>query len=35
MLITTGSMAPVQYPIAGDRISVEVSEHGTAGLAVK
>ena len=35
MLVTTGSMALIQYPIAGDRVSVEVSELGTAELAVK
>ena len=29
------SMAAIQYPIAGDRVSVEVSELGTAELAVK
>ena len=35
MLVTTGSMAPIQYPIAGDRVSVEVFGLGTAELAVK
>jgi len=35
MLVTTCSMAPIQYPIAGDGVSVEVSELGTADLAVK
>jgi 2-keto-4-pentenoate hydratase len=35
MLVTTGSMAPILYPIAGDGVSVEVSELGTADLAVK
>ena len=35
MPVTTGSMAPIQYPIAGDRVSVEVFGLGTAELAVK
>jgi len=35
MLVTTGSMAPIQYPVASDRVSVAVSELGTAELAVK
>jgi len=34
MLVTTGSMALI-HPIAGDRVSVEVSELGTADVAVK
>jgi 2-keto-4-pentenoate hydratase len=33
MIVMTGSMVPIQYPIAGDRISVEISGLGTA-LAV-
>jgi 2-keto-4-pentenoate hydratase len=35
LIVMTGGMAPIQYPIAGDRVSVEVSELGTADLAVK
>ena len=34
MIVITGSMVPIQYPIAGDRVSVEISELGTAELAV-
>jgi 2-keto-4-pentenoate hydratase len=34
MIVMTGSMVPIQYPIAGDRISVEISGLGTAALAV-
>jgi len=33
MIVMTGSMVPIQYPIAGDRILVEISGLGTA-LAV-
>jgi 2-keto-4-pentenoate hydratase len=29
------SRAAIQYPVAGDRVSVAVSELGTAELAVK
>jgi 2-keto-4-pentenoate hydratase len=34
MIVMTGSMAPIQYPIAGDRVLVEISGLGTAELAV-
>ncbi len=34
MIVMTGSMVPIQYPIAGDRVLVEVSGLGTAELAV-
>jgi 2-keto-4-pentenoate hydratase len=34
MIVMTGSMIPIQYPAAGDRISVEISGLGTAELAV-
>jgi 2-keto-4-pentenoate hydratase len=34
MIVMTGSMVPIQYPAAGDRILVEVSGLGTAELAV-
>jgi len=34
MIVMTGSMIPIQYPAAGDRILVEISELGTAELAV-
>ena len=33
MIVMTGSMVPIQYPIAGDRILVEIFGLGTA-LAV-
>jgi 2-keto-4-pentenoate hydratase len=35
MIVMTGSMVPIQYPIAGDRVLVEVSGLGTAELAVR
>lgn len=34
MIVLTGSMLPIQYPVAGDRVLVEVSGLGTAELAV-
>ena len=34
MIVMTGSMVPIQYPVAGDRVLVEVSGLGTAELAV-
>jgi 2-keto-4-pentenoate hydratase len=34
MIVLTGSMVPIQYPVAGDRVFVEVSGLGTAELAV-
>jgi len=30
----TGSMVPIQYPVAVDRVLVEISGLGTAELAV-
>ncbi len=33
-IVMTGSMVPIQYPMAGDRVLVEISELGTAELAV-
>jgi len=34
MIVMTGSMVPIQYPIAGDRVLVDISELGTGELAV-
>jgi 2-keto-4-pentenoate hydratase len=34
MIVLTGSMVPIQYPVAGDRVVVEVSGLGTAELTV-
>lgn len=34
MIVLTGSMVPIQYPVAGDRVLVEISGLGTAELAV-
>jgi 2-keto-4-pentenoate hydratase len=34
MVVMTGSMVPIQYPAAGDRVLVEVSGLGAAELAV-
>jgi 2-keto-4-pentenoate hydratase len=34
MIVMTGSMVPIQYPVAGDRVAVEVSGLGTAELVV-
>jgi 2-keto-4-pentenoate hydratase len=34
MIVMTGSMVPIQYPGAGDQVSVEISGLGTAELAV-
>ena len=35
MIVMTGSMVPIQYPVAGDQVTVEVSGLGTAELTVK
>jgi len=34
MIVMTGSMVPIQYPVAGDRVLVEISGLGTAELTV-
>jgi 2-keto-4-pentenoate hydratase len=34
MVVMTGSMVPIQYPAAGDRVVIEVSGLGTAELTV-
>jgi 2-keto-4-pentenoate hydratase len=34
MIVMTGSMVPIQYPVSGDRVLVEVSGLGTAELTV-
>jgi 2-oxo-3-hexenedioate decarboxylase/2-keto-4-pentenoate hydratase len=34
MIVMTGSMVPIQYPAAGDRVMIEVSGLGTAELAL-
>jgi 2-keto-4-pentenoate hydratase len=34
MVVLTGSMVPIQYPAAGDRVLVEVSGLGAAELVV-
>ena len=34
MIVMTGSVVPIQYPVAGDRVLVEISGLGTAALAV-
>jgi 2-keto-4-pentenoate hydratase len=34
MIVMTGSMVPIQYPAAGDRVIVEVSGLGTAELVL-
>jgi 2-keto-4-pentenoate hydratase len=34
MIVMTGSMVPIQYPMAGDRVLVEVSGLGTAELVL-
>jgi 2-keto-4-pentenoate hydratase len=34
MIVMTGSMVPIQYPAAGDRAMIEISDLGTAELAV-
>jgi 2-oxo-3-hexenedioate decarboxylase/2-keto-4-pentenoate hydratase len=33
-IIMTGSMVPIQYPVAGDRVLVDISGLGTGELAV-
>jgi 2-keto-4-pentenoate hydratase len=35
MIVMTGSMVPIQYPVAGDRVLVEISGLGTAELAFR
>jgi 2-keto-4-pentenoate hydratase len=35
MIVMTGSMVPIQYPGAGDRVLVEVSGLGTAELVMR
>ena len=34
MVVMTGSMVPIQYPLAGDRVLVEVSGLGAAELVL-
>ena len=34
MIVMTGSMVPIQYPTAGDRVIVEVSGLGSAELVL-
>ena len=34
MIVMTGSMVPIQYPVAGDRVLIEISGLGTAELVV-
>jgi 2-keto-4-pentenoate hydratase len=34
MIVMTGSMVPIQYPAAGDRVLIEVTGLGTAELAL-
>jgi 2-keto-4-pentenoate hydratase len=35
MIIMTGSMVPIQYPVAGDRVLVEISGLGDVELAIR
>jgi 2-keto-4-pentenoate hydratase len=35
MIVMTGSMVPIQYPVAGDRVLVEISGLGTAELVMR
>jgi 2-keto-4-pentenoate hydratase len=35
MIVMTGSMVPIQHPVAGDRVLVEISELGTAELVMR
>ena len=35
MLVMTSSMVPIQYPVAGNRVLVEISGLGTAELAFR
>jgi 2-keto-4-pentenoate hydratase len=35
MIVMTGSMVPIQYPTAGDRVIVEVSGLGSAQLVLR
>jgi 2-oxo-3-hexenedioate decarboxylase/2-keto-4-pentenoate hydratase len=34
MIVMTGSMVPIQYPVAGDRVLVEISQLGSAELVL-
>jgi 2-keto-4-pentenoate hydratase len=34
MIVMTGSMVPIQYPVVGDRVLAEISELGTAELVL-
>jgi 2-keto-4-pentenoate hydratase len=34
MIVMTGSMVPIQYPVAGDRVVIEISGLGTAELVL-
>ena len=34
MIVMTGSMVPIQYPVAGDRVVIEVSGLGGAEVAL-
>lgn len=34
MIVMTGSMVPIQYPVAGDRVVIEVAGLGTAEVAL-
>ena len=34
MIVMTGSMVPIRYPVAGDRVVIEVSGLGSVELAV-
>jgi 2-keto-4-pentenoate hydratase len=35
MIVMTGSMVPIQYPVAGDRVVIEVSGLGSAELVLR
>ena len=35
MIVMTGSMVPIQYPGAGDRVLVEISGLGTAEFVLR
>jgi 2-keto-4-pentenoate hydratase len=35
MIVMTGSMVPIQYPVADDRVLVEISGLGTAELVMR
>ena len=34
MIVMTGSMVPIQYPVAGDRVVIEVTGLGSAELVL-